>query len=77
MVWAAGRLQGLLIASLDVNPAPVNRPFEVALFECIGVSIDVFPGLFVLVLLLVIVIEKPHSITSTSTIRLRGLSTST
>jgi hypothetical protein len=75
MVWAAGRLQGLLIASLDVNPAPVNRPFEVALFECIGVSIDVFPGLFVLLLL--IVIEKPHSITSTSTIRLRGLSTST
>jgi hypothetical protein len=51
--------------------------FEVAVFECFGVSIDVFPGLFVLVLVIVIVLENARSITSTSTFRPRGLSTST
>jgi hypothetical protein len=55
--------------------------FEVELFERLGAAIDVFKGLFVLVLLLVlllvIVLEKAHSITSTSTIRHGGLSTST
>jgi hypothetical protein len=69
---------------------PARRAsFEVAQFECFGVSIDVLHDIFVivivivlvlvlvLVLVIVIVIVNPHSITSTSTIRLRGLSTST
>jgi hypothetical protein len=48
----------------------------VAIFEPRGAPIDVFPKFFVLVLLLVIVLEEALSITSTSTIRLGGLSTS-
>ena len=59
----------------------VRHGFEVALFACFGVSIDVFPGFSysysapaVLVLVLVLVLEDTPSSTSTSTI---SLSTST
>jgi len=45
MVWAAGRLQGLLIGSLSVNPAPVNRPFEVALVRVFRSFNRCFPWL--------------------------------
>ena len=51
--------------------------FDVAIFEPVGSPIHVFHRFFVLVLLLVIVLEEARSITSTSTIPLRVLSTST
>jgi hypothetical protein len=49
----------------------------VAHFEPLGAPIDVFPSSFVLVLLLVLVLGETRSITSTSTIRLGGLSSRT